>query len=438
MPFLGMRGNGDWVADQRPKSYRDLILYLYPNGDVPLTAILAKLKSQAVDDPEFNWWTKTLPTQAAAITGVYTDVALSSAYSATGGATVGTLLYVKMAEASCKEFRIGHQVLFRLSTNNTIDVNGKVVAKALNGASSYVCVKLLEADDNGTTPTSMNISDCDRLLIIGNINEEGAAMPSAIAYDPVKLYNYTQIFRTPLSITRTARKTKLRTGDQYKEAKREALELHSIEMEKAFLFGQKYETTGIDGKPERTTQGILNCLRENVPANVNSYHLNSSYSKKNWLDDGGGNDWLNTYLATVFKYGTRDKLALCGSDAILGLNKLAEAGAHFTLTPTTKAYGIAVVEWVTPFGTINLKLHPLFSQELSLQKSMLILEPQNLTYRYVDDTTFFGEGGKTAATGTNSGRRDGTTEEFLTEAGLEMHHPATMMFLDGVGSNNTL
>ena len=432
MAFLGMRGNGDWVTDQRPKNYRESILYLYPNGEVPLTAILSKMKSESVDDPEFNWWTKTLPTQSAAITGVYTNATLATAY--VSGGVAGDTLYIKGAAADIAQFRVGHQVLLRDASDFTVDVNAKVTSKNINGASSYVGVRLLEADDNSSH--SHDLSDADRLIIIGNINEEGAAMPSAIAYDPVKLYNYTQIFRTPLSITRTARKTRLRTGDQYKEAKREALEMHSLEMEKAFLFGQMLETTGADGKPERTTQGILPCLRANVPANVDSFALNSSYSGKAWMDDGGGESWLDAYLELVFRYGSGEKLALCGSGAILGLNRLARAGAHFTLTPQTKSYGIKVTEWVTPFGIINLKLAPLFSQESSLQKSMLILEPQNLRYRYIDDTSFYGEGAaKQAAPGTNSGRRDGTVEEYLTEAGLEMHHPATMMFLDGVGDD---
>lgn len=435
MAFLGMRGNGDWVADQRPKNWRDTILFLYPNGDVPLTAILAKMKSQRVDDPEFNWWTKTLPTQAAAITGVYTDSILSTAY--TSGGVIGTELYIKMAAADVSQFRIGHQVLLRDASDFTVDVNAKVIGKGTNGASSYVQVKLLEADDNSSH--SHDLSDADRIIIIGNINEEGAAMPSAIAYDPVKLYNYTQIFRTPLSITRTARKTRLRTGDQYKEAKREALELHSLEMEKAFLFGIKTESTGTDGKPERTTEGILTCLRENVPANVDDFALNSTYSGKGWLDDGGGEHWLETYLELVFRYGAGEKLALCGNSALLALNRLAKVNGHFTMTPQTTSYGIRVVEWVTPFGTIYLKRHPLMSQETTLQKSMLLLEPKNLTYRFVDDTQFYGEGeAKQAAPGTNGGRRDGTVEEFLTEAGLEMHHPATMMFLNGLGDDNAV
>jgi hypothetical protein len=51
--FLGMRGNGDWVTDQRPKNWRETILFLYPNGSMPLTAIMSKMKSEKTDDPSF-------------------------------------------------------------------------------------------------------------------------------------------------------------------------------------------------------------------------------------------------------------------------------------------------------------------------------------------------------------------------------------------------
>lgn len=447
--FLGMRGTGDWVTDQRPKAWREAILYLYPNGGAPLTAILSKMSEEKVTDPEFNWWTKKLPDQAGAVTGVYLDSGLSSAYGSTypnggTGAVSGTTVYVNMAEATAKEFRVGHQVLLRVSTDTYVDVNAKVTARTLSGANSYLTCRLLEADDNSYGifgASGHTLASCDRIIIVGNINEEGAAMPNAISYDPVKYTNYTQIFRTPLSITRTAMETKLRTGDAYKEMKREALELHSIEMEKAFLFGIPTESTGGGGKPERTTAGLIYFVRANVPANFNDFRLNSTYSGKAWTDGGGGEDWLDTYLEQVFRYGSGEKLALCGSGALLGLNKLAKADAHVNIEPKTVSYGIKVAEWLTPFGTIYLKTHPLLSQESSTRNMMVIIEPSNLRYRYVTDTTFFGmdstgqqgSGGVSTPGSTYGARVDAISEEFLTEAGLELHHPDTFMILNGVG-----
>lgn len=430
--FLGMRGTGSWAADQRPKNWREGILYLYPNGKAPLTAILSMLKSEPVDDPEYYWWTKNLATQNATLTGVYTDV-LSTPY--TSGGSAGDSLYLKMSAADESQFRIGHLVLIRDASDFTVDVVAKVTAVVSNGANSYAKVKLLEDDDNSSY--AHDLSDADTLLIIGNVNEEGAAMPSAISYDPVKLYNYTQIWRTPLIITRTGKKTKLRTGDAYKELKREALEYHSIEMEKSLLWSIASENTGDGGYPERTTEGVIQTLRRLNSGNVVDFSLLAGYDGKNWLDEGGGEDFLDTYLEQVFRYGSTEKLALCGSGALLGLNRLARAGAHMTLTPTTKDYGIDVTEWVTPFGKVFLKTHPLMSEEVTTRNGMLILDMQHIKLRTLDDTQFYAEGdAKKAGPGTNAGRIDAQSEEFLTEAGLEVHHPYAHAYLNGIGLNN--
>lgn len=428
MTFMGMRGTGDWVADQRPKSWREMILYRYPNGTAPLTAIMSKMGSEAVTDPEFNWWTKSLPTQRATVTGVYTDIALSTAY--VSGATAATTLYVKMSAADVANFRDGHQVLLRDASDPTVDVNAKVTSVVVNGASSYIAALLLEADDNSTTH---DLSDCDTALIIGNINAEGAAMPDAIAYDPTKWYNYTQIFRTPLEMTRTAMKTKLRTGDQYKEAKRECLELHSIEMEKAFMFGIASERTGTNGKPERTTMGLIPAIK--AGGLVNDFSLNSGadFSGYTWLQ--AGEYWLDYYLEQIFRYGSREKLCFAGSGALLGLNRLIKAGGNFDYTATTTDYGLNITKWVTAFGTINIMTHPLFSYEVTTRNAMAIFEPKDLKFRYIDDTMYKADDRMTKGGWTN---RDGIKEEYLTEAGLEYHHPDGWGWLTGVGVDNAV
>ena len=46
-------------------------------------------------------------------------------------------------------------------------------------------------------------------------------------------------------------------------------------------------------------------------------------------------------------------------------------------------------------------------------------------------------GFQTASEGTNGGRVDGTQEEFLTECGLEYHHPYTACFLNGIGLDHS-
>lgn len=423
--FVGAIGNNDWATDQRPKNWRQGILFLYPNGDAPLTAIMSKMSSEATDDPQYHWWTKTLPNQAATPTGKYTDLGLSSAY--TSGGVAGDIIYIKMSEADCNEFVDGLQVLLRYSEDARVDVNGKVVGTNRNGANSFIAVKLLEADDNSP---SYDLSDCDRVLIIGNINPELGEMPTPVSYKPEKFYNYTQIWRTPLEIARTAKKTKLRTGSSYDELVRETLQIHGLQMERSALFGIATEGIGGNNKPERTTEGIITTIRNNASANVSDYRRATGYTTKSWVE--GGEDWLDGMLEVLFRFGSDQKLSWCGSGALHGLAKLAKVYGNIQLTPRTLRYGLKILEWATPSGVLMLKRHPLFSFESTLRYSMLIHEPERMKWRFMDDTDFYPDPGREKKQGGHT-RLDGIKEEYLTEGGYEFHFAATSGFFDGVG-----
>jgi len=430
--FLGMRGTGDWVTDQRPKNWRQQILKLYPNGMAPLTAILSMMGSSKVDDPEYNWWTQEQTAVGGAVANIFTLPDLSVAY-VTGG-VAGDVVYVQITTVLGNRIREGHQILLRDSSDYRVDVNGKVVSAARGTINTVLGIKLLEADDN--SPLN-DLSDCDVFKIIGNINPEGGEMPDAIALNPVKVYNKTQIFRTPLSITRTARKTRLRTGDQYQKAKAEALEMHSWEMELAFIWGIMTENIGDNGKPERTTRGVIDFIRTYSPGNCDDYTLNANYAGSAWTV--GGETWFKAMLELIFRYGASEKLCLCGSGFLLGMDALAMTSGQINIAPGQKTYGMEITQWRTPFGTINMKTHPLFSYDATTRNMAIILEPKEIDYRYIDDTSFYGEtNSKTHSEGYGQKRVDGTNEEWLTECGLEFGLAQKCAVLNGVGLDNNL
>lgn len=410
--FLGMRASADFtVTGQRPRNWREAILRLYPNGKAPLTALLALMKEESTNDPEFNWFCKILPSQAAECVGVWTDEGLATANAANG--TIGMTLYLQMTEDHARQFVPNHTVLLRNNELTTTDTVAIVEDVVLAGTKSCLRVKLLQAS---TVPLSA--ANVQRVLIVGSAHAEGAHIGQAISYDPYRQHNYTQIFRNALEITRTAKKTHLRTGDAYKEAKRECLELHSIEMEKAFLFGVPSENKGANGKPLRTTGGIIWSIKQNGGF-VQDF-------AGDWEKDGL--DWLDELLMQIFRYGETDKLAYVGDAALLGINRLARKYGTWNYTPQTRAFGINIVELITPFGQITLKTHPLFSHEPTNQHSMLIFEPKNIKYRYITDTTFYASERETGHT-----RYDAQKEEYLTEAGLEYHFPQNWAWLNAVG-----
>lgn len=432
--FLGMRGTGDWVAGQRPMNWRQNILYLYPNGMTPLTAILSMMSQSRVDDPQFHWWTQMMGSVQGVINGVFTLPDLSVAYAG-GGVQYGTV-YVTVIAADGPRIRAGHQILLRSTTDYRVDIVGKVVDVARFAAYAVLTVTILQADTITATRPN-DLTTCNYFKIIGNINPEGGEMPDSIALNPELVENYTQIFRSPLSITRTARKTRLRTPNDYQKAKRECLEMHSIEMELAYLWGIATQRFGDNGKLERTTMGLINFIRTMMPANCDDYTLNPLYSGQSW--QAAGETWFKIMLEQIFRYGASEKLALVGSGVLLGIDALAMQGGQINLQPAQKTYGMEILKWITPFGTINMKTHPLFSFDATTRNMMVILEPKEIEYRFIDDTTFYGESSsKKHPEGYGSRRIDGTEEEYLTECGLEFGLPQKCAVLNGFNSANVV
>lgn len=437
-PHAGSLSTGFYVgkwSDQRPTSYRETIAKLYPNGSMPLTGLISRNPKEKVTDPTFNWWEQDFASRQVTVTGVYTNVACTTAY--TSGGAVGSSLYVAFTDDNdgsySKQFRAGQMVILLNSADYNVQKRAYVTAVVKSSATTAYCVARLIQADNSSGNT---LSTANTMLIIGNTNPELGERPTEITYRPVKRTNYTQIFRNSLSISRTLQKTKLRTGSEYEHAKAEALEQHGLDMESALLWGYPYETTGSNGKPMRTTGGLFYWASTYAPSShIDDYVLNTDYAGKDWTDAKGGLKWLNERLEILFRYGRSEKMAVCGSGALLALNELAMTTGQITLAPKDIAFGTSVIRWITPVGNIYLKTHPLMSYEATFRNTMLILEPENIKIRYIDDTFFKSD--KTERESDSDGK-DGKEEEFLTELGFEFKSAKTFGILYGVGSNNVL
>lgn len=426
MAFLGMKGTGQFAEDERPLNWRQGILREYPNGVAPLTAILSMMDSEMTDDYLFHWWTKTLPEETADVTGIYTDISLSSAYT-TAARAKDSFLYIKLAAADVVKFREGLTVHLLDKSDTSKEAYGKITQVVEDGADSYLAVKLIQAIE------SSGATGIDYVRIIGSSNAQGAARPKSMLNVPTKYNNYTQIFRDPLSLTRTAIQTRLRTVESRREARREALEFHAIRMEKAFYDSVASETIGDNGQPETTTRGAIPFIKSEAPDNVDSFVRNADVAAgTDWIT--GGKAWLNQQLEVIFRYGDTEKLGICGSGALAGINNLAETFGTVNIVPRQVDYGLQVVEWVTPHGILYLMTSPLFTQDITKRNSIMIIEPRKMRFRYIQDTIFKADEEYDEMSSSDFGI-DGAEEEFLTEAGLEMHFPNHMGYLEDIGKD---
>lgn len=430
VPVLGMRGTGNWSdSDMRPKDWREMIAFLYPNGRASLTAILAMMSKERAKDPEFNWWTEELQA-VSALGNVEFSPGVAWEHGTHGAGSEDDTVYFNLTtNADYAKFREGHVVMIRFASATTGVIDDCRAIVLTSPSTGLMTMKLLE---DGADVDDTGLEGATIIINIGSAHAEGAGIPTALSTDPVKYTNFTQIFRTSLAITGTQLETDLRTSPEaYQKLKMQALERHGFEMEFAFLFGKKREEAGGTGNPRRFTDGIVNFIETNVSANIRNWMTDTGYGTGSAWKSTNGVAWMEESLEQVFRFGSEEKLMLCGTTALLNLERLMKFESTINIEPVQNVYGFDLRRWTTSFGTIFIKTHPLFSSVSSLRHMGLILEPRNITYKHIKnrDTKFFPD-----KDGNNSGNRiDGRYEEFLTECGLELMHPKTMMIMNNIG-----
>lgn len=383
--FAGIRGTADFGVDERPKSFRESILMMNPNGNAPLFALTSKLSSESLNDPEFIWWNE----RNTVIRLTPTAAALSTANNITiagGGRALRERQLVKIDLLG-----IAEQSAYGAGT-----VEIAVVSSVTDDTNI-----VLKRGQYGTTAVALT-TNTTALTGLGTAFPENSTAPAPISRNPTKYRNYAQIFRTNFGISNTADRTKFRTGNAYKNDKRRATYEHARNIEMQLLFGLPAEvTSAVNGKPERTTGG----LRSFITTNVTIFQ---------------GVPTEDTFLDSVYKIwdydvpGGDQRIAFCGNGFLNSMNKLARnsTASQIQHTEVIKMYGMRLNVWQFPQGQIGFKTHPLLNIHPQYNFSAFIIDPKSLVYRHMRDTELLED---QQANGT-----DGKLDGYLTEAGLEV------------------
>lgn len=385
--IAGLRGTLDWGTDERPKNFREMILWRNPNGQAPITALMARMKSESVNDPEFSWWEEEL--NPIRVTSDATGLsATSTALGLTGGGldlVPGDILLVEKTETAAY-------------SNELMEVS------SITSDTAIVVKRGAAGTTAAATGTSFNATK------VGNVYEEGSNSPDTSTRNPTKYTNYCQIFKTAYQLTNTAKITYARTGDPLKNDKKRKMFDHSVAMEFAWMFGVPFEDTS-GTEPKRFTGG----LRHFVTTNNKVY--TTTPTEDDFLDQ--------TYKVFDYNAGSagNERIVLAGNGFLNSLNKLARTSSstRINFDGSLKAYGMQLQRWILPQGTLYVRTHPLMNVHAFYKNSAFILDPSAMVYRYMRDTKMQD----------NIQANDADTQkgQWLTEAGLEIRHEKTMGYL---------
>jgi hypothetical protein len=351
----GLFTSANLTQDLAKKSFAQMITRLMPNGTAPLFGLTSMLPSDTAVQVEHGFFTKTMlfPQMIVAAGG---QTAADTTF--TVASTVNILPGMVMRVDST-----GENVLVN-SVGSTTQVNvvrgvGNVAAQAIAGAVA--------------------------LYQVGNAFEEASLRPQSLIINPVRITNYTQIFRNTWAISDTVRTTMMIAGEtNVVESRQDCAAFHAADIEKGIFFGQKSQGTR-NGQPFRTMDGLIS-----IVGNLSYYP--SYYSSANVSTAGGTTNYtqLEGFLDPVFNQATDPKVAnervlFVGGKAKVVLNNIGRLNGTYFIADGQTSYGLQFSTFKTSRGTFRMIEHPLFNSNTSWAKMAIAVDMSTFRLAYLGD-----------------------------------------------------
>lgn len=351
----GMFTTVNLTQDLAKKSFSGMITRLMPNGSAPLFAMTAMLSTETAVAIEHGFFTKTM---------LFPSLALTAA-----GQAAGDTIFSVLSTANC----LPGMIMRVDSTGENIIINNIISATQV-GVTRAV----------GST-NAQAIAASVNLWQVGNAYEEGSIRPNALIINPVRITNFTQIFRNTWAITDTIRATMMIAGDtNVAESKQDCAAFHAADIEKALFFGQKSQGTR-NGQPFRTMDGLIN-----IVGNLSYYP--GIYAAPNVTTMGGTTTYtqLEAALDPVFNQTTDPKVAnerilFVGGTAKRVLTAIGRLNGTYFLADGQTNWGLQFSTFKTSRGTFRVIEHPLFNSNASWSKMMVGVDLSTFNVAYLGD-----------------------------------------------------
>ena len=302
-----------------------------------------------------------------------------------------------------------------------VQVDGTIVKLTNTAANSQFLTALANTDDRSTvTPADDSISgelEQRRCYVIGTAHDEGSGYPETWKDQPYSTnYGRTQIWKTSMAMTNTARATQLKyDSNEWARVWKEKLIEHKWDIENSLLFGSQSDTY-------YTTQGCVDYILNYG----NSFSLDTSTKTaddflddlSNYMDPRYNNSSANVFFVSTAVYNWMHKL---GGYFKNNLEVSSQFRADFAMTGKKKVLGIDITTFSTPYGDMNVarNIHLDGTHIKMLGINMKYASYRPLVGNGVNRDTSVYVGVQTLE---NSGI-DRRVDLILTEAGMEFSMP---------------
>jgi hypothetical protein len=273
---------------------------------------------------------------------------------------------------------------------------------------------------DSTYNLSSEALDAKRSYVVGTGFEEGSGYPETWKDQPYSNgYGQTQIWKTSMAMTNTARATSLKyDANEWARVWKEKLVEHKWDIEQSLLFGSQGSSGGVN-----YTQGAVDYVLNN--GNIFSGFSTTSYTADSFLDDLSA--WLdpryNPSQANVFfcDTATWNWLHKLGGYFKNNLEVSTNFRADMALSGKKKVFGVDMSVITTPYGDMNVvrNIHLDGSEISIIGLNMKYIKYRPLVGNGLNRDTSVYVGVQTLE---NSGI-DRRVDLILTEAGMQFEMP---------------
>lgn len=397
MPTMitGATGSQNILSNQKVIDMSDRIYLLEPQA-APLYVLVSRLNKRVAINTTVQWledvlnpsWTTLAVSAISGMSGVQTGMSAAAAY-------LNTYDLVKIPSTG--------EILLVTAISTT----------AFTGARCY----------QSLITTAGSAAAAADLVIIGSAFEEGSAS-TTLGTKSTKtsvVSNYLQIFRKSVEITKSMANTELYGGnDRPYQRKKKGIELMR-DLERAFLFGEPLEDTsstrsGSMSHARRTSGGIFYYITTNSTGSIAAMTESE----------------FEGFLRSVFRYGSNTRYLFC-APIVLSVISLWAQG-KLQMFPKDKTYGIAISQYTSPHGTVNLVKELLLENAGSASDVTYYggycaaIELEDCVYRYLQNRDVQFE------TDIQHPADDFYKDQYICEVGMEFHNEQKHGELYGITS----
>lgn len=206
------------------------------------------------------------------------------------------------------------------------------------------------------------------LYSVGNAFEQASLRPVSRLMNPVRVLNFTQIFRDSWALPKTVTKLQPVVGDSLvAESRTDCGLFHGANIERALIFGQRSGQM-VNNQWMTTMDGLIETVRRFAPAgNTTIAGATTNY------------DQLEAMLDPVFDTVTdmssgNVRTIFTGSDGIKIINKIGRLTGNYQIIDGQTAFGLQFTSFKISRGSFNVFEHPMFNTNPIWKRLMIAVD----------------------------------------------------------------